>query len=67
MQPNIHYMNQESEFPFERARRVKPVENQEFRAVLVKQFGIDLKKRGRPVKERDKISVLDRNEYYGLQ
>jgi hypothetical protein len=49
MQPNIHYINQESEFPFERARRVKPVENQEFRAVLVKQFGIDLKKRGRPV------------------
>jgi hypothetical protein len=39
-------MNQESEFPFEKARRVTPAENQEFRATLVEQFGIDLKKRG---------------------
>ncbi|WP_309741666.1 MULTISPECIES: hypothetical protein [unclassified Chamaesiphon] len=60
-------MNQESEFPFERARRVKPVENQEFGAVLVKQFRIDLKKRNRPVKEENKISPLDRHKYYGLQ
>jgi uncharacterized protein (DUF4415 family) len=46
-------MNQESEFPFERARRVTPAESQEFRAALVEQFGIDLKKRGRPIKEEE--------------
>ncbi len=34
-------MNQESEFPFERARRVTLSENQEFRATIVEQFGID--------------------------
>jgi hypothetical protein len=38
-------MNQKSEFPFERARRVTSQEHQEFRAALVQQFGIDLKKR----------------------
>jgi uncharacterized protein (DUF4415 family) len=46
-------MSQESEFPFERARRVTPVENQEFRAAISEQFGIDLKKRGRPAKEEE--------------
>ena len=44
-------MNQESEFPFEKARRVTPEESQEFRAAIAEQFGIKLKKRGRPVKE----------------
>jgi uncharacterized protein (DUF4415 family) len=39
-------MSQESEFPFERARRVTPVEKQEFKAAISEQFGIDLKKRG---------------------
>jgi uncharacterized protein (DUF4415 family) len=47
-------MNQESEFPFKRARRVTPVENQEFKAGIVEQFGIDLKKRGRPIEEEAK-------------
>ena len=51
-------MNQESEFPFERARRVTPTENQEFRSALVEQFGIDLKKRGRSVKEEDKYAPI---------
>lgn len=46
-------MNQESEFPFERARRVTPEENQEFRAVIAAQFGIKLRKRGRPTKEEE--------------
>lgn len=46
-------MNQESEFPFERARRVTLAENQEFRTAIVEQFGIDLKKRGRPIEEEE--------------
>jgi hypothetical protein len=32
-------MNQESEFPVERARRVTPAESQEFRSAIVEQFG----------------------------
>ena len=44
-------MNQESEFPFERARRVTQEENAEFRAAIADQFGITLKQRGRPAKE----------------
>ena len=51
-------MNQESEFPFERARRVTPAEHQEFRSALVEQFGIDPKKRGRPIKEEDKYAPI---------
>jgi len=46
-------MNQESEFPFERARRVTPEESREFRAAITEQFGINLKKRGRPTKVED--------------
>ncbi len=46
-------MSQESEFPFERARRVTPAENQEFRTAISEQFSIDLKKRGRPAKEEE--------------
>jgi uncharacterized protein (DUF4415 family) len=44
-------MNQEAEFPFARARRVTAKESEEFRAAISEQFGIDLKKRGRPNKE----------------
>lgn len=51
-------MNQESEFPFERARRVTPAESQEFRTALTEQFGIDLKKRGRPIKEEEKYEPI---------
>jgi uncharacterized protein (DUF4415 family) len=46
-------MNQESEFPFKRARRVTSEENKKFRAAISEQFGVDLKKRGRPAKEED--------------
>jgi uncharacterized protein (DUF4415 family) len=46
-------MNQESEFPFKRARRVTQEESQKFRAAISEQFGVDLKKRGRPAKEED--------------
>ncbi|MDZ8224216.1 MULTISPECIES: hypothetical protein [unclassified Nostoc] len=35
-------MSQESEFPFERARRVTPEENQKFRDAIAHQFGINL-------------------------
>ncbi|MEX0268682.1 BrnA antitoxin family protein [Leptolyngbyaceae cyanobacterium UHCC 1019] len=44
-------MSQESEFPFEKARRVTLEENQKFRAAIADQFGITLKKRGRPTKD----------------
>lgn len=43
-------MRKESEFPFERARRVTPEENQKFRAAISEQFGMKLRKRGQPVK-----------------
>lgn len=46
-------MNQESEFPFERARRVTPEESQVFRAAIADQFGVKLRKRGRPGKEEE--------------
>ena len=44
-------MNQEAEFPFDRARRVTAKENEKFRAAISEQFGVELKKRGRPAKE----------------
>jgi hypothetical protein len=46
---SINDMNQKSEFPFARARRVTLQEHQEFSAALVEQFGIDLKRRVRPI------------------
>lgn len=46
-------MHQESEFPFERARRVTPEESQKFRAAIAEQLGIKLRKRGRPNKEEE--------------
>ncbi|WP_110985748.1 BrnA antitoxin family protein [Acaryochloris thomasi] len=46
-------MNQDSEFPFERARRVTPEEHQQFKEALSKQFGLQPRKRGRPAKEQD--------------
>jgi hypothetical protein len=53
-------MSQESEFPFDRARRVTPEENQKFRdAELARrksfadQFGVTLRKRGRPTKDEE--------------
>ena len=46
-------MKKESEFPFERARRVTPEENQKFRAAISEQFGMELRKRGRPSKNEE--------------
>ncbi len=46
-------MNQESEFPFERARRVTPEESQALRAAIADQFGVKPRKRGRPSKEEE--------------
>lgn len=56
---NAGDMNKESEFPFERARRVTPEENQKFRAAISEQFGMELRKRGRPVKnEEEKYELI---------
>lgn len=56
---SVSDMNQESEFPFERARRITSEESQEFRAALAEQFGIKLKKRGRPTKvEEEKYEPI---------
>ena len=38
-------MNKESEFPFERARRVTPEEHQKFRQAISEQFGIKFRER----------------------
>lgn len=46
-------MSQESEFPFERARRATPEESQAFRAAIADQFRVKLRKRGRPSKEEE--------------
>ena len=46
-------MKKESEFPFERARRVTPEESQKFREAISEQFDIKLRKRGRPAKNED--------------
>ena len=46
-------MNKESEFPFKRARRVTPQENQKFREALVQQFSISLRNREQSVKEEE--------------
>jgi predicted DNA binding CopG/RHH family protein len=50
---NVNNMSQKPEFPFDRARRVTPEENQKFRAAISEQFGLELKKRGRPSKEEE--------------
>ena len=46
-------MKKESEFPFDRARRVTPQENEKFKQAISEQFGIKLKKRGRPTKDQE--------------
>jgi len=38
-------MKKESNFPFERARRVTPEENEKFREAISEQFGMKLRKR----------------------
>jgi uncharacterized protein (DUF4415 family) len=52
-------MSQEFEFPFDRARRVTPEENQKFRNAIADQFGVTRKKRGRPAKgEEEKYEPI---------
>lgn len=51
-------MNKESEFPFERARRVTPEENQKFKQAISEQFGIQFTEQENP--------KLDENENYEL-
>ena len=52
-------MKKESEFPFERARRVTPQESQKFREAIAEQFNIKLRKRGRPAKnEQEKYEQI---------
>ena len=46
-------MKKKPEFPFDRARRVTPEENQKFREAISEQFGMELRKRGRPVKNEE--------------
>ena len=46
-------MKKESEFPFERARRITPEESQKFRKSISDQFGMKLRKRDRPAKNED--------------
>ncbi len=46
-------MKKESEFPFERGRRVTAEESQKFREAISEQFDIKLRKRGRPAKNED--------------
>lgn len=51
-------MSKESEFPFERARRVTPEENQKFRQAISEQFGIQFTEQESP--------KLDEDENYEL-
>ncbi|BAY25316.1 hypothetical protein NIES2100_51220 [Calothrix sp. NIES-2100] len=51
--PGVSSMSQESEFPFVRARRVTPEENQIFTDAIADQFGITPRKRGRPTKDEE--------------
>jgi len=46
-------MKKESDFPFERARRVTPEENQKFREAISQQFGIKLRNRDLPAQNDD--------------
>jgi uncharacterized protein (DUF4415 family) len=52
-------MKKESKFPFERAKRVTPEESQKFKEAISEQFGMKLRKRGRPAKsESEKYELI---------
>ena len=52
-------MKKESEFLFERARRVTPEENQQFRQAISEQFGMKLRKRVTPAtNEEEKYEAI---------
>jgi len=46
-------MKKESDFPFERARRVTSEENQKFRQAISQQFGIKLRNRDLSAQNND--------------
>nr|WP_275974140.1 BrnA antitoxin family protein [Argonema galeatum] len=46
-------MKKESDFPFERARRVTSEESKKFREAISEQFGMKLRKRDLPAKNED--------------
>lgn len=51
-------MKQESNFPFERARRVTPEENQKFREAISEQFGVRLRKRENPIASEEEYKPI---------
>lgn len=51
-------MNKESEFPFERARRVTSEENQKFRQAISEQFGIQFTEQNDPKPDEDENDEL---------
>jgi hypothetical protein len=50
-------MNQDSEFPFDRTRRVTLEENQKFRTAISEQFGLNLKQWDRLVSDADAAAL----------
>ncbi|AFZ31477.1 hypothetical protein Glo7428_2988 [Gloeocapsa sp. PCC 7428] len=48
---------QQNEFPVDRARRVSDEETAEFRKAIEEQFGVTLRKRGRPAKSKSEKYV----------
>lgn len=48
---------EQNEFPFDRARPVSKEETAEFRKAIEDQFGVTLRKRGRPVKSKSEKYV----------
>lgn len=56
-------MKKESDFPFEKARRVTPEENQKFRQAISQQFGIKLRNRDLPAQNDDVSTIHFYNHY----
>lgn len=46
-------MNKESDFPFEKARRVTPEENEKFRQAISQQFNLQLRQRDSKLKDEN--------------
>ena len=55
---SVKDMKKESEFPFERARRVTSEENQKFRDAISEQFGVKLRKRETIVDDGDEYQFI---------
>ena len=52
---SVKDMKKESEFPFEKARRVTQEENEKFKEAIATQFNVKLRKRGRPAKDENDL------------